>query len=213
MREGNVKARLVKVTRHLPEWEAVHAAAAAISAGGVIALPTDTTYGLAASIWCERAVERLRKMKARAEGKSFVVLAADTDWLRELVARVTPLEKRLMDAYWPGALTIVFEASRTVPDYLVGRDRTIAIRVPDDALTQSILRACGAPLVAPSANLKSREPARSAAEVRRDFGDSVDLILDGGPVESSLPSTIVVARRRGFEILREGSLVLKGVRS
>ncbi|MFZ1946553.1 MAG: L-threonylcarbamoyladenylate synthase [bacterium] len=207
-----MKARLVKVTRQLPEWEAVHAAAGVIASGGIVALPTDTTYGLAASVWCERAVERLRRIKTRAEGKSFVVLAADTDWVMELAARVTPPEKRLMDAYWPGPLTIVFEASDAVPRYLVGRDRTIAVRVPDDALAQSLLRACGSPLVAPSANLRGQEPARSAEEVRRDFAASVDLILDGGPVESGVPSTIVVVRRRRFEVLREGRLSLKGAR-
>lgn len=207
-----MKARVVKVNRQFPEWDAVRAAAGVIASGGIVALPTDTTYGLAAGAWCERAVERLRKIKARAEGKSFVVLAADADWVRELAAKATAPERRLMNAYWPGPLTIVFEASAAVPRYLVGRDRTIAVRVPDDALVQSLLRACGTPLVAPSANLRGQEPARSAEEVRRDFATSVDMILDGGPVESSVPSTIVTVRRRRFEILREGSLVLKGAR-
>jgi len=206
--KGRVKARVLKVRRDLPQWDVLTVAARTIERGGVIAFPTDTTYGLAASIWCEAAIARLRKLKRRDPEKSFVVIAADTDAVEELAARISPAHRRLMEAYWPGPLTIVFQASRSVPAYLLGGSRTIAIRVPGDTLTQSILRACGQPLAAPSANLRGRAPAVSAREVLRDFAAGVDLVLDGGRLEPALPSTIVAVKRRGLEILRRGQVLV-----
>lgn len=203
-----MKARLLKVRRDLPQWDVLSVVARTIERGGIIAFPTDTTYGFAASIWCESAIARLRKIKRREAAKGFVVIAADTDWVEELAARVGPAHRRLMEAYWPGPLTIVFEASRSVPRHLLGRSRTIAIRVPGDTLTQSILRACGQPLAAPSANAKGRPPAVSAREVLRDFASGIDLVLDGGRVEPALPSTIVAVKRRGLEVLRRGQILL-----
>lgn len=208
MRSSTPRARTIRISRDLPEWEAISAAARVITQGGIVAFPTDTTYGLAASIHCEQAVRRLRRIKSRQGGKPFLVIAADFDWVREL-AVVTAGHRRLMDAYWPGPLSIVFEASDAVPGYILGADRTIALRVPDDTLAQSILRASGVPLVAPSANLKGQEPAVSARGLVRDFGDKVDLVLDGGVVESAVPSTIVTLGRRGLEVLRQGRLVVR----
>lgn len=203
-----MRARLLKITRDLPQWEVLSAAARTIERGGIIAFPTDTTYGFAASIWCEAAIARLRRMKSRRAGKGFVVIAADTDSVEELAARIGPAHRRLMELYWPGPLTIVFEASRAVPGYLLGGARTIAIRVPADTLTQAILRACGKPLAAPSANVRGGLPAASAREVLRDFATKIDLVLDGGRVEGALPSTIVAVRGRGLELLRRGQVLV-----
>jgi L-threonylcarbamoyladenylate synthase len=208
VRPRDLRPRTVKVSRDLPEWGAIEIAARLVTRGGIVAFPTDTTYGFAASIYCEEAVRRLRRLKARRSDQPFLVIAADTDWVREL-AIVTAGHERLMDAYWPGPLTIVFEASKAVPEYVTGPRRTIALRVPDDTLTQSILRACGVPLVAPSANLKGGEPATSADKVVRDFAAKIDLILDGGSIESTMPSTIVAVGSRGLKILRKGRLVIR----
>lgn len=206
--EGWMKSKCLKITRDLPEWEALRAAAETIQRGGIISFPTDTTYGFAASIYCEAAIARLRRLKGRGREKPFVVIAADLGWVRELATEVTAAHRRLMETYWPGPLTIVFRASPAVPEFLLGPEGTIAIRVPDDTLTQSILRACGLPLAAPSANLKGAVPATEAAQVLQAFGGKIDLVLDGGPAENSLPSTIVAVKKRRFEVLREGRLLL-----
>jgi L-threonylcarbamoyladenylate synthase len=203
-----VKARVLKIRRDLPQWEVLSAVARTIERGGIVAFPTDTTYGFAASIWCESAIARLRQMKHRDAGKGFVVIASDVDSVEELAVRISRAHRRLMETYWPGPLTIVFEASPVVPRYLLRGARTIAIRVPADTLTQSILRVCGKPLAAPSANAKGGPPAVSAREVLRDFAAGVDLVLDGGRVEPALPSTIVAVRRRGLEILRRGQVLV-----
>lgn len=208
MAPSALRTRTIKISRDLPEWDAVAAAAEVLARGGVIALPTDTTYGFAASIYCEEAIRRLKRIKARETSRPFLVIAADTDWVGEL-AIVTAGHRRLMDAYWPGPLSIVFKVTGAVPPYITGPEKTIAIRVPGDTLTQSILRACGMPLVAPSANLRGREPATSADGLARDFAGKVDLILDGGRLESATPSTIVTVGNRGPRILREGRVVIR----
>ena len=179
------------------------------NAAASIAFPTDTTYGLAASIWCESAIARLRKLKRRDPDKGFVVIAADTECGR----RARGQDEPGAPAADGGLLAGAADASCSRPRgrcraYLLGGSRTIAIRVPGDTLTQSILRACGQPLVAPSANLRGRAPAVSAREVLRDFASGVDLVLDGGRLEPALPSTIVAVKRRGLEILRRGQVLV-----
>jgi L-threonylcarbamoyladenylate synthase len=208
-----MKSKVIKIFRPLPQWDAISLAAETILNGGIVAFPTDTTYGLAASIYCEKAIERLRRIKSRPGGEPFVILASDTDWVRELAADFSARHKRLMDTYWPGPLTIVFKGSRRVPPHLLGRGGTVALRIPDDTLTQSILRASGVPLAAPSANLRGGRPALRARDVVRDFSGKIDLILDGGQVEDATPSTIVRVGERGLSVLRQGRLALGKVRA
>jgi L-threonylcarbamoyladenylate synthase len=188
----------------MPEWEAVSRAAEVISAGGIVCFPTDTVYGLAASIFSESAVSRLRQMKKRPAGEPFVIIVGDAGWVSELASRVTRAHRRLMAGHWPGPLTILFESSRAVPAYVTGGRDTVGLRVPNDTLSQSLLAACGVPLAAPSANARGRAPAVSAAEALEIFGGKVDLLLDGGAIESSDPSTIVAVRRGKVVVLREG---------
>jgi L-threonylcarbamoyladenylate synthase len=189
----------------------VKVAAGVIDSGGIICFPMDTTYGFAASIYSERAIQRLRALKVRSAHDPFVIIVPDLGVVSELASPITSKHRRLMEEYWPGPLTIVFEASERVPDYIAGPDGTVALRIPNDVLTQSILSACGTALAAPSANVRGRRPALSPEEVLADFSGKIDLLLDGGPVESSLPSTIVQMRRRGWKVLRQGRVSLSRV--
>jgi L-threonylcarbamoyladenylate synthase len=201
-----MKTRILTVNRQMPEWEHIKAAADVITSGGVVCLPTDTTYGFAASVYFRDAIDRLRAMKGRGPLDPFVIIASDMGMVSELVTRITPRHRRLVEIYWPGPLTIVFEASDRVPDYLVGTDGTVALRIPNDMLTQSVLRACSQPLAAPSANLHGRRPALEPAEVLRCFPGKLDLVLDGGDIESPEPSTIVAVRASSCEVLRQGRI-------
>ncbi len=203
-----MRTRIISISRELPGWRAVAAAAGVIDAGGVVCFPTDTTYGFAASIYCQEAIERLRKLKARRRNEPFVIIVADMGMVQELVENVTQTHRQLMDLYWPGPLTLVFEASQRVPDHVISRQGTIALRIPNDPLAQALLRACGTPLAAPSANPRGKAPAISAQEVLRYFDGKVDLLLDGGTLESSEPSTIVAVKARRLRIVRRGRLVL-----
>lgn len=203
-----MKTRILRISRHMPEWEPVKAAAGVIDSGGIVCLPTDTTYGFAASIYSKKAIEKLRVIKARGAHDPFVIIGSDMAFVSELAAHVTPKHRRLMDAHWPGPLTIVFEASARAPDYVLGPEGTVALRIPNDTLTQSILRACGIPLAAPSANLRGRRPALAPEEVLANFSGKIDLLLDGGQMDTPEPSTIVAVRSRGCQVLRQGKVSL-----
>jgi L-threonylcarbamoyladenylate synthase len=203
-----MRTRVVPISRQLPEWEAVKDAAGVIDSGGVICFPTDTTYGFAASIYSPEAIERLRVLKLRDSEDPFVLIVPDLGVVSELASPITTRHRKLMEEHWPGPLTIVFNASDRVPDCATGPDGSVALRIPNDLLTQSILSACGIPLAAPSANIRGENPALSPGEVLADFDGKIDLLLDGGPVESSIPSTIVKARPRGWKILRQGRVLL-----
>jgi L-threonylcarbamoyladenylate synthase len=201
-----MSTEILTINRQMPEWEAVSAAARVIDSGGVICFPTDTVYGLAVSIYSADALARLRSLKSRCADDPFVVIASDLSVVRELATAVTAGHRKLIDAYWPGPLTIVFKASDLVPEGVLGQSRTIALRVPADVLTQSILRACGMPLAAPSANVKGRWPAVCPEDVLESFEGEIDLLLDGGLIESSEPSTIVAVGAGGLQILRPGRI-------
>jgi L-threonylcarbamoyladenylate synthase len=203
-----MKTKVVAITRQMPEWHSVKVAADVIDSGGIICFPTDTTYGFAASVYSPQAIERLRSLKVRSPQDPFVIIVPDLGVVSELASPITKKHRSLIDEYWPGPLTIVFEASDRVPECVAGPDGSVALRIPNDVLTQSILRACGIPLAAPSANLRGKSPALSSEEVLADFSGKIDLLLDGGPVESSLPSTIVTVRPRGCKVLRQGRVFL-----
>ena len=199
-----MKTRRIALDRQLPGWGAIRAASVVIDTGGIVCFPTDTVYGFAASIYCRGAIDRLRGLKQRGSGEPFVLIASDIDIVRELVEVITARHSRLMEEHWPGPLTIVFRASRKVPDYLTGPDGTVALRIPDDILTQSILRACGMPLAAPSANVRGKRPAVCPEDVLSEFDGRIDLLLDGGRIDSPEPSTIVQVKARNLTVLRQG---------
>jgi L-threonylcarbamoyladenylate synthase len=208
-----MRTRRVALDRQLPGWGAIRAASNVIDTGGIVCLPTDTVYGFAASIYCRGAVERLRALKQRSPSEPFVVIASDVDIVEEMVEVVTPRHRKLMQAHWPGPLTIVFPASPAVPDYLTGPDGTVALRIPDDILTQSLLRACGMPLAAPSANVRGRRPAVCPEDVLSEFDGKIEMLLDGGRIENPEPSTIVVVNPRRLTVLRQGRVSLGRARS
>jgi L-threonylcarbamoyladenylate synthase len=208
-----MRTKVIKISRHMPEWGAVSLAAGVIGSGGIVCMPTDTIYGFTASIYCREAIERLREIKQRGGREPFVVLVSDIDQVRELTVDSGGRRGKLIERHWPGALTIVFKASPVVPDYVRGPGETVAVRVPDDVLTQSVLRACGTPLAAPSANSRGERPALCPEDVLRRFRGKIDLLLDGGDMESDEPSTIVAVRGGDCQILRRGRVSLGKVRS
>jgi L-threonylcarbamoyladenylate synthase len=207
-----VKTRVINLNRQMPGWAALSVAARVIDGGGIVCFPTDTVYGFAASIYCRGAIERLRSLKQRKSDEPFVMIASDVDIIREMVTVMSSSHRKLMEAHWPGPLTIVFKASPMVPEYMTGPDGTVALRIPDDILTQSILRTCGMPLAAPSANTRGRQPAVDPEDVLAEFDGRIDLLLDGGILESSEPSTIVAVAGGGLTVLRKGKLALGRVR-
>ncbi len=172
----------------------IRQAARRVRAGGVIAYPTEAVYGLGCDPLDGPAVHWLLGLKRRPVGKGLILIAADFDQLRPYVRTLDPVRMDEVLASWPGPNTWLLPARVDLPYWLRGDHSTLAVRVTDHPLAAELCRACGSPLVSTSANLSGRSPARSALEVRRQFGDRLDLILDGPLGGLARPTTIRDAR-------------------
>jgi L-threonylcarbamoyladenylate synthase len=164
---------------------------ALLLAGGIAALPTETFYALAAYPFDEAALARLFALKARPPEKPVLVLVGGPEMLSQVAGETPEAGARLMAGFWPGPLTLILPARPGLPDRLTGGTCTLGVRLPRQAVTCRLLTALGFPVTGTSANRSGRPPLTGAADVAREFGDDVDLILDTGPCPGGLPSTIV----------------------
>ncbi|MBJ7366354.1 MAG: threonylcarbamoyl-AMP synthase [Thermoleophilia bacterium] len=182
------------------------AGASALAAGGLVAFPTETVYGLGANALDPHAVARIFAAKGRPTDHPLICHIASADDLAPLVAEVTPLAQALADAFWPGPLTLVLPRSAAVPDAVTGGRDTVAVRVPDHPLALELLRAFGGPVAAPSANRFGRPSPTRANDVRDELGDTVDVILDGGPCAIGVESTVLDLTSNPPQVLRPGGV-------
>ncbi len=202
---------------------AVTAAVDALRAGDVVAIPTETVYGLAADASDPDAVRRIYDLKGRPADHPVIVHVASVDDVARWAAEVPDAVGRLADAFWPGPLTVVLRRSPSVPDEVTGGRDTVAIRVPDHPLTLALLRAFDGGLAAPSANRFGRVSPTTAADVRAEFAiglmpmslvadeiaDGTVTVLDGGPCDVGVESTIVDLTGRVAEVLRPGAVTVE----
>ncbi|MGA6828855.1 L-threonylcarbamoyladenylate synthase [Nitrospira sp. NS4] len=171
-------------------------------AGGIVAIPTETYYGLGVNPFDQAAVDRLIAIKGRPEDKPFLLVIGEPAQLHGLVARVPPAAQALMDAFWPGPLTIVFPADTRLPDNVTAGTGTIGVRLTSCEPLADLLQQVG-PLTGTSANRSGAPALCTAAEVNRSLGNEVTLILDAGATPGGAPSSIVSVCD-GLELLREG---------
>ena len=175
-----------------------------VRAGGVIAYPTDTFYGLGADPRNREAVRKLFDIKGRKTDQPIILLLSDRSDVAAWAALVTTSAERLMDRYWPGPLTLVFPAAAHILPELTGGGGTIGLRVPGSGLTRDLLRVLGTALTGTSANRSGSRDLRTADEVMAEVGDRVDLVLDGGDAPGDRPSTIVDVTSEPPRIIRRG---------
>jgi L-threonylcarbamoyladenylate synthase len=184
----------------------IAAAVAALRAGQVVGLPTETVYGLAADAANPDAVRRIFAIKGRPSTHPVIVHIAGIDqvprWAREFPAAARALAER----FWPGPLTIVLPRAEAVPLEVTGGQDTVALRVPSHPLALTVLRAFDGGLAAPSANRYGRISPTTADHVREDLGDDVPIVLDGGPSHVGLESTIVACLDGRVTVLRPGRI-------
>jgi L-threonylcarbamoyladenylate synthase len=179
--------------------------AALIRKEGVVAIPTDTFYGLAADPFDAKVVSRLFGIKGRETSKPILLLISGLQMLPPLVEEISPLAEKIMSRFWPGPLTLIFKASKRLPDLLTGGTGTIGIRFPNAILPIRLIDRVGFPITATSANRSGEPSPASAQEVERSLGVAIDAILDGGPC-STLPSTILDVTTSEPNLLREGRI-------
>lgn len=189
-----------------PDEAAIAAGAKALAAGRLVAFPTETVYGLGANALDPDAVAAIFAAKGRPTDHPLICHVASADALAPLVAEVTPAARALAGAFWPGPLTLVMPRSRAVPDAVTGGRDTVAVRVPAHPVALALLRAFGGPVAAPSANRFGRPSPTTAADVADELGDAVAVILDGGPCEIGIESTVVDLTCDPPQVLRPGRI-------
>ncbi|MGC8594165.1 MAG: L-threonylcarbamoyladenylate synthase [Candidatus Kryptoniota bacterium] len=180
------------------------AAAQAILNGGVIIYPTETVYGLGANALNIEAVEKVFEIKQRDRSKPILVLVPDEESLDDLVMEVPEVARLLIRVFWPGALTLVFKAAPVVSPILTANSGKIGIRLSSSEFCKRLLNICKIPITSTSANLSGEPNPTSIDEINKTVRDAVDLIIDGGSLESGKPSTVVDVSSGEVRLVREG---------
>jgi len=184
--------------------KAIPTASDMIRAGGLVAFPTDTVYGLAADLRNEKAINNLFAAKGREMNKAIAVLVGSVEQLEEITPGLSEPAKILAARFWPGALTLVVSRRHELPDVLSVLP-TIGVRMPDHAFAIRFLTQVG-PLAVTSANISGADNPLSAMDVLEQLGGKVDLILDGGRCPGGIPSTVVDCTVPDVKILRQGAI-------
>lgn len=200
---------------HAGSEYALQRAVEVLEAGGLVAFPTDTVYGLAARPWDVAAVARIYEAKRRPADRPIPLLLSDAGQL-ERVAVITPRIRHqlelLIGRFWPGGLTLVLPKSELVP-HIVSQGPTVAVRVPDLPLALALIKAVHGVLAVTSANLSGQPNPITAQEVAEQLAGRVDLILDGGPVRGGVPSTILDCTTSPPALLRRGAIPEEALRA
>jgi len=184
-------------------------AAGALRAGGLVAFPTETFYGLGAAALQPAAVRRVFDVKGRPEGRPLLVLVDSIAMAERVAAEIPPPARALMARHWPGALTLVLHARPDVPVEVTAGSGTIGVRLSAHPVARGLVGALGAPVTAPSANPSGLLPPVTAAAVLAHFRDRIELVLDGGPTAGGEPSTVLDVTVDPPRVLRAGAVKLE----
>jgi L-threonylcarbamoyladenylate synthase len=198
------KTILVKVNSQNPETGKIRVAADFIRRGGLVAFPTETVYGLGADALNAEAVRALFKAKKRPLDNPPIVHVGDVNDVRGLAMAIPTAAKMLMEAFWPGPLTLIFKRSVSVPSVTVAGLDTIAVRMPRHNVALALIRESGCPISAPSANLAGKPSPTTAMHVMEDLNGRIDVVLDAGPTVIGVESTVLDLTVDPPQVLRPG---------
>ncbi len=173
--------------------------------GGIIGIPTDTIYGIACDATSQIAVKKIFDMKNRSSEKSLPIMVHNMKLLKRIIPSIPQKVEQMLDDLWPGALTVIFKKSPGVLKYVSATD-TIGVRIPNNYVILSIISLLGRPLAVTSANISGEQPLFLAKDIQRVFGSSIDLIVDSGHLNESLPSTVIDVSSEPYKILRDGAI-------
>lgn len=189
-----------------PMEEQIEIAASLLKQGKVIAIPTDTLYGLAAHPFIESAIDRIFEIKGRPKEMALPLLLSEIEDLSKYAKDITPLAWDLAHIFLPGALTLVLHKSSLIPDKVTGGKSSVALRVPDHPVPRLLAHMIGAPITGTSANISGVPPSHSAQDVRRQMRHMLDYIFESAPPPKGVASTIVDLTGPRPRLLREGSI-------
>lgn len=189
--------------------ESADKAADILKRGGIVGIPTETVYGLAANALNEAAVRDIFTAKGRPQDNPLIVHISNIEMLAELVSEIPMTAGRLAERFWGGPLTMIFPKSRAIPDITSGGLDTVAVRMPSSGYARAIIDKCGFPLAAPSANLSGSPSPTTAQHVFNDMNGRIPLIIDGGKCSVGVESTVICFRGDNIHILRPGGITLE----
>jgi L-threonylcarbamoyladenylate synthase len=198
--------RILRIDPAAPDPASIEEAARVLRAGGLVAFPTETVYGLGAHALDAAAVRRIFEAKGRPSTDPLIVHVSDVDAVRAIVSVLPDSAVELAKAFWPGPLTLVLPRAEAVPREVTAGLDTVAVRVPAHPIARALLAAAQIPIAAPSANLFSRPSPTIAAHVLADLADRIDLIIDGGPTDVGVESTVLALTGTRPVILRPGAI-------
>jgi L-threonylcarbamoyladenylate synthase len=184
-----------------------------IANGGAIAFRTDTFYGLGADPFNREAVRKIKQLKGREDQKPILIVISEQHQIDRLITERTRSFSALAERFWPGPLTLIGKAAEQVPDEITAGTGTVGVRLPGDEKVRALVRECGGALTATSANPSDQMPAKTAQKVQKYFGDAIELIVDGGPARSDLPSTVVDVSELEPRLIREGVIAWADIQS
>jgi L-threonylcarbamoyladenylate synthase len=190
---------------------AVKRVADLLQAGGVVALPTETVYGLAANALDETAVARIFQIKGRPANNPVIVHVSSIEMAKRCVSDWSANADKLAKAFWPGPLTLVLPRAKAVPDAVTAGGATVGVRWPGHPFMQAVIRRCDFPLAAPSANLSSRVSPTNAGHVRQQLGDKIAVIVDGGQSQVGIESTVLDLTVSPPGLLRPGMIHIQSL--
>jgi L-threonylcarbamoyladenylate synthase len=199
-----MSARILKTDTRDRLQSALHEAVKVILSGGVVAVPTESFYGLAVHALDEKAVERLFAVKERREDKPVLILIASTETLESYVKEVSDKARKLMERFWPGGLTLVFRAKPILPRLLTAEAGKVGVRLSSHSVPRELARMVGAPITGTSANRSGQPSCSTAQEVMEAVGKDIDLILGGGGTPGGKGSTVLDVTVDPPAVLREG---------
>jgi L-threonylcarbamoyladenylate synthase len=206
------QTRVIRIHPQEPAAAAIHQAARIIRDGGLVVFPTETVYGLGADALNASAVRAIFEAKGRPATDPLIVHVAGLEQLTPLVGSVPPAVKELADRFWPGPLTLILPKLPAVPDEVTAGLTTVALRVPAHPVAQALIAAAARPIAAPSANLFSRPSPTAAAHVLADLDGRVDMVLDAGPTEIGVESTVLDLTMSPPLVRRPGGVSVEALR-
>lgn len=203
--------RIIKIDPDNPQKHLIDEAVRVISSGGVIVFPTRSLYGLGADALNPEAAEKIFKIKKRARDKPILVLIKNRDILEDIVLSISESTERIMDAFWPGNVTIVLEANPKIPKALTAGTGKIGVRFPGHPVAAALAEASSGPLTGTSANISGERGCNRIADLNVEIASSVDLIVDAGPLTAGKGSTVVDGTICPPKVLREGAIAAKEI--
>jgi len=192
-----IQTKIIRIDPQNPDNDILREAGSLIEQGGLVIIPTETVYGVAANMLDEYAVARLSELKSRPKDKPYTIHIAEKHKVEDLAKRIPLAAYKLMNKFWPGPLTIVL---------LAIRGGTIGIRMPDDKIALEVIKYSGVPVICPSANISGKNAPKSFSDAIADFEGKVDIAIDSGDTRLGVESTVVDLSKESFQVLREGAI-------